>query len=328
MVAGLWDAALGKVPDQWKIMAAPALVFWAGAFLAWASSGRSRLSEVTAWLNGQSTIVHIATGLAAVTLLAVSFLVTRRLTAPVLRILEGYWPAWLASVAARRRRKFLELKMADNDAWLKLMREWESRAHGQQANLDTEQRAEQAEIAAQIRAELAKLEQRRRHRPVLDGELLPTRLGNILRAAETRPNHRYGLDAVVIWPRLWLVLPDLVRSELTGSRAALDASVSVVVWGAGFLAFTPWAWWATPVGLSVSMAAILWWAPTKAEVFAELVESAYDLYRWEVYRYLCWPLPIAPADEPSSGRALTQYLTRGSDQPKPKFTHDTVSEED
>jgi len=35
--------------------------------------------------------------------------------------------------------------------------------------------------------------------------LLPTSLGNVLRAAEDRAGARYGLDAVVVWPRLYSI---------------------------------------------------------------------------------------------------------------------------
>ena len=157
------------------------------------------------------------------------------------------------------------------------------------------------------------------HRPVRNDEMLPTRVGNILRAAETRPVHRYGLDAVVVWPRLWLVLPGAVRQELTSARASLDASVAAAIWGAAFVAFTPWAWWAAPVGVVTAAAVILWWLPTRAEVFADLVESTFDLYRSALYQQLRWPLPDTPAAEQQIGRALTKYLVRGSDKSYPTF---------
>ncbi|MEX5258304.1 hypothetical protein, partial [Kocuria arenosa] len=54
--------------------------------------------------------------------------------------------------------------------------------------------------------------------------------------------------------------------------------------------------------------------------FADLVETAYDLYRGRLYQQLRWPLPTTPAEEHDHGKALTQYLVRGSDQPHPRFT--------
>jgi hypothetical protein len=57
----------------------------------------------------------------------------------------------------------------------------------------------------------ARLDSRRRRRPSDPNRLLPTQIGSILRAAETRPADRYGLDAVVVWPS---------RSAMTGQHRA------------------------------------------------------------------------------------------------------------
>ncbi|MPZ82153.1 MAG: hypothetical protein GEV28_17850 [Actinophytocola sp.] len=45
--------------------------------------------------------------------------------------------------------------------------------------------------------------------------LMPTRLGNVLRAAEDYPhsNDRYGMDSAFFWPRLYSVLPDSFRAS-------------------------------------------------------------------------------------------------------------------
>jgi hypothetical protein len=149
---------------------------------------------------------------------------------------------------------------------------------------------------------------------------MPTRTGNILRAAETRPADKYGLEAVIVWPRLWLVMPDVTRQELGTARASLDASVAAVVWGVLFCGFTPLAWWALPVGVAVAVAAVVWWVPGRAEVFADLVEAAYDLHRSTLYQQLRWPLPANPHQEHQSGQQVTKHLWRGSNETTPEFT--------
>ncbi len=233
MLSQFWDSVAGKLADRWAGVAAPAVVFWAGGILAWAfaGSGWSGLSHVASWLDRRTVLAQIAAALAALVVVAASAIVVQGVTTPVLRLLEGYWPDWMAWCTERRLRGVLRRKSADDADWQRLQGE-----------------TEQGEPTRRQRAALAQLENRRRHRPVLDSELLPTRVGNILRAAETRPFRRYGLEAVVVWPRLWLVLPDLARQELTGARASLDASVAAAVWGIGFVAFTPLAWWAAPRG--------------------------------------------------------------------------------
>jgi hypothetical protein len=308
MSGSFWDAVTGKLAERWASMSAPAVVFWAGGVLAWvyAGSGWSRLPTITRWLNHQTGASQIAALLGALVVVAASALIVQRLTTPFLRLFEGYWPGYLHGLTVRRREHALRHKRADETAWRQLKRDTDG----------TEPTADQ-------RAKLARLENRRRRRPVRDSEMLPTRIGNILRAAETRPFHRYGLDAVIVWPRLWLVLPDASRQELTAARSSLDNSVAAVIWGVGFLSFTSLAWWAAPVGIAVAVSALVWWVPARAEVFADLIEGAYDLYRGSLYQQLRWPLPDNPAAEHDTGAKLTEYLLRGSDKPDPTFTTPT-----
>lgn len=315
MLDKFWEAVAGKLADRWAGVAAPSLLFWAGGVLAWvfAGAGWSRLVEITTWLGGQNLIAQIAVVTGTLTIVVASGLLVHRLTNPVLRLLEGYWPRCLRALTTFWLNRVCERRRADDEA-------------RQQLSAETDGK-ERKDLSASQLAEGARLEDLRRRRPLLTGEMLPTRVGNILRAAETRPYHRYGLDAVSLWPRMWLVLPDLARQELTGARASLDTSVAAMIWGLGFLLFTPLAWWTVPVGIAVAAAAVLWWIPARAEVFADLVEAAFDLYRNALYTQLRWPLPATPAEEVRSGLELTEYLVLGSDECFPKFTPSKSSSE-
>jgi hypothetical protein len=142
----------------------------------------------------------------------------------------------------------------------------------------------------------------------------------LLRAAERRPADKYGLDAVIVWPHLWLLLPDTTQTELHAARASLDAAAADAIWGVLFCVFAPLAWVAIPVGLTVAVAAIALIVPARAQVFGDLVEAAYDLHRTLVYRQLRWPLPANPSEERDMGTALTNYLRRGSDASTLVFT--------
>jgi hypothetical protein len=127
-----------------------------------------------------------------------------------------------------------------------------------------------------------------------------------------RPKDKYGLDSVIVWPRLWLLLPGSARDELTAARAALDSSVAAVLWG---LLFCVFAWW-TPLaliaGLGVAISSAVFWVPSRAETFGELMESSFDLYRFALYEQMRWPLPENPDDERKDGESLTQYIWRGT----------------
>ena len=58
--------------------------------------------------------------------------------------------------------------------------------------------------------------------PLSRKEVRATRLGNILRALEMYPNERYGADAVLVWPRLYPLLPDAMVTGIGQSREALE----------------------------------------------------------------------------------------------------------
>ena len=134
------------------------------------------------------------------------------------------------------------------------------------------------------------------------------------------PADKYGLDPVSLWPHLWLLMPDTARQELAGARDALDASVSAVVWSLLFIAFAVWSPWAVAAGLGVAALTLVVWVPARAATFAALVETAFDLYRQDLYARLRWPLPATPHDERGEGRRVTTYLLRGSDASTPVFT--------
>ena len=307
MSATFWDGISERLAERWASVSIPALTFWLGGLFAWmlAHHGADALEPTAAWIGKQSAVVQAAVLLAVLLAVAATGLVVGRLTAPALAMLEGYW--WPGPLQALRRwltERVTERAVDADDSFQTLA----GPVLGGTAT------AEQREDYARVDHILRRLP--------TGSRLLPTRTGNTLRAAETRPIDKYGLDAVALWPHLWLLLPEVTRSELAAARRSLDTAVGACVWGVLFIAFTPLTWWALPLGLAIAAAAAWVWVPARAEVFADLVEAAFDLHRGALYRQLRWPLPVNPAEEPASGRRLTQYLIRGLSGTTPTFTED------
>jgi hypothetical protein len=301
-----WEGVGGKLADRWTAVSVPALVFWFGGLLAWAHSrgGLHHLTTLTSWLDRQTTPTQVAVLLGVLLGVAASGVIVQQLATPVLRLLEGYWPNWLSPLRRWLIARVQRRGAADDTAWQQLVSVILPPA---------------TPTAEQLSA-FARLDQRRRRRPNTANRYLPTRIGNILRAAETWPTDKYGLDAVIVWPRLWLVLPDSTRQELLAARAALDSAVAAAAWGLLFCVFTPWTALVLPIGVVVAAVAVTLWVPARAEVFGDLVEAAYDLHRIDLYQQLRWPPPTNPQMEHSHGNQLTTYLWRGSDDPSPVFT--------
>ncbi|MFE2131372.1 hypothetical protein [Streptomyces amritsarensis] len=120
-------------------------------------------------------------------------------------------------------------------------------------------------------------------------DLMPTRLGNALKAAELYPRLRYGIDAALVWPRLHPLLPDTFLATLGAARTGLTAllasaflSVVLAVGGAGYLwavdaptrLFLLCLWGGGLAGWLCYRGALL-----RAVAYGQHLRVAFDLYR-------------------------------------------------
>ncbi|MFG2055334.1 hypothetical protein ACGFI9_15045 [Micromonospora sp. NPDC048930] len=105
----------------------------------------------------------------------------------------------------------------------------------------------------------------------------PTWIGDRLHAADVRVHRSYGLDLAAVWPRLWLVLPDEVRAELTAVQDRCAAAARLAGWGVLYVVLGAFWWPALVVGLAILLTA-RYRSRLGVAVYAELVESAVDLY--------------------------------------------------
>jgi hypothetical protein len=279
----------------------PAVAFWGGGLGAWifGNGGGDALARIETFVAERSPAVQTALLIGVVLAVAASAVLVSRFDLAVLRSLEGYWPKWAKPLSGVRVR-----------AWRRKLD-----AAGEQVQSLARKGLEN--LTPEERAQFVASDTLRKGSPA-SSDLLPTRLGNVLRAAERRPWKKYRLDPVVTWPRLWLVLPDTTKQELTRARGTLDLSARASLWGALFVVWTVWAWWAAPVGLAVI---VLGYRSSlvAGETYAQLVEAAFDVHRPALYRALQWPRPTTPLEERRLGEALTKYLWRGSDAAWPVF---------
>jgi hypothetical protein len=164
-------------------------------------------------------------------------------------------------------------------------------------------------------ADLARTRALLQHSPEEDEYGMPTRLGDILRAAELRPQTKYGLDAVACWYALWLALPADTKAELVRARTALDSAARGWLWGALFAVWTPWTWWAAPIALVVITVMYYGGILPAATIFGELMVSAFDVHRFRLYDSLYLPRPTSPAAERGTdGPRVTRQLRGGLDE--------------
>lgn len=133
------------------------------------------------------------------------------------------------------------------------------------------------------------------------------------RACHVRVAKTYGLDLAAAWPRLWLLVPDTVRSELSGARDTFNASARLTAWAVFNLVLEAWWWSALPITLVTRTAAILKGRLATGNL-ADLIESAIDLHGSE----LGVPLGLPGGLTPATGTQLaTRMLNSGGIPPHP-----------
>ena len=113
----------------------------------------------------------------------------------------------------------------------------------------------------------------------------PTWIGDRLHAADFRVYRSYAIDLATVWPRLWLVLPEATRGELSAVQDRCSSAARLTGWGVLYLLLGVFWWPALIVGAVVLLAA-RHRARRAVGVYAELVEAAVDLYGRELATHL------------------------------------------
>lgn len=287
MLSALFDKVTGLFDRRFTLtLLLPTLAVCAGGgALAATMAGWHAAS---AWWSGLDAARQVALGVAAAAGVVVLAILIGSQVVAMTRLLEGYWP-WPADVTAGRLGR------------------WRQRRRMARATRSPS-------ALSDLRGYL--------EFPEDESQLMPTRLGNALRAAESYPGSqaRWGLDAVFWWPRLYLVLPDSARAQVDDARAGLDQLVVLAMLSAGF-GVAALVLLAAGLNLAVALSCgggglLLSWASyraavTSAAVFGDLVRSCYDLYRGDLLSHLGWPMPPTLPDERKLWGVLTKQLYRG-----------------
>ncbi|MDX8142308.1 hypothetical protein SK854_09305 [Lentzea sp. BCCO 10_0061] len=257
--------------------------------LVWAGAPGPRLDFGAAW----RTAGKIGVGEAFVLVLAVTLLslLVQPLQLALVRLLEGAWPRFTAGP----------------------FRWWQRKRRARLARSAEVSSEEPAEVQRAGQAAVL-LRQRFPH----DEHLVrPTALGNVLTAMEDQAGRAYGLDAVVVWPRLYPVLGEQVRAVVADRRDSMDlaARLSVTlgltaVVSAALLHRAGW-WLLVALGLLVAARLAYRGCVQAALAYGEAVETAFDLHRFDLYRALHLPLPDDVEAEKQDNRRLSAFWRQG-----------------
>lgn len=326
MTAKVMESFGGKLAEQWvATLLTPAFIFWLGGFLT--AIQRLGLNTLVTQYTAYPEPLQIAILVGALCIVAASAFVIQRFDTPIIRFLEGYWHPWLqpvrqACIAHYRQHKqaliqqsqtlrTLEAQQKDRFQALKTIIETQGATSLIPSEQDEYRQLNERFLTATHQETLAQVRLALHNLPT-DTDLMPTRLGNILRTAERRPLKKYGLDAIICWSRLWLLLPEAAKKDLQDARTDLNNATRLWLWSILFLVWAVFgAWWAVPLGILSALFAYYTWAIAAATTYGDLIEASFDLHRQLLYQALGWKKPDDPNEERRVGQQLTDYLWRG-----------------
>jgi len=225
----------------------------------------------------------------------------------IVQFLEGYWGASQAALAIRTQRilyyqKLCErLERAQNSA-SEVLNSWKDAGVKATAHSRAPFNSQYSE---------AKRVRDTAFPPLLD-QIMPTRLGNILRRAEIQAGSQYGMNALQSVPHLLMIAPEKHASYVNDQRTLLDLAVrmtflSAVATGTAVLFLWPYGPW---VLVTLFPYAITYLSYRGAVVAARHYGSALSLLinldRFRLYEELHLQLPATTEDE----RDLNERMAR------------------
>lgn len=274
-----------KLADRWAaLLAVPGLLYIAAVTVAAVLGQGHALSypdlsrQITAW--AASPAVKSAGG--AVLIIGA--------------ILAGSVVAGLAAAAGGR---FVEIlwTLPGNRAPARWLAHWRRRRSSRQKAI-----ADTSANPAAVRRAIGRAD-----RICLIEASSPTWIGDRLRACHVRVSKTYGLDLNAAWPRLWLIVPDAVRTELGAARDAFSGAARLTSWAFLYLVLGIWWWPAVPVAIIIGIAAVSK-GRLAAGNLADLIESAVDLHGVELAGQL--GEQVTGSVSPAAGARLTTRMRK------------------
>jgi hypothetical protein len=152
-------------------------------------------------------------------------------------------------------------------------------------------------------------------------DVLPTRLGNVMRAAELYPLYRYDAELILVWPRLRQVLPQESIRDVEEARGTLEFLLVLSLWFSSFALLAPCisglAGGSAPVALTCfalggggAYASYLSGVAAATE-YGENLRSLFDTHRLTLLQQLRLPLPTSHDVERERWRDLAAFIGRG-----------------
>lgn len=118
----------------------------------------------------------------------------------------------------------------------------------------------------------------------------PTWIGDRWQSTLTRIHRAHGLDITIAWPRLWTVLPDNLRTDITAAHTAYNTTSALASWAILYL-LPALHWWPAAFITLITIATSLIRARAATTTLCLLIETAADLHTQTLVEKLNPPCP-------------------------------------
>ncbi len=170
------------------------------------------------------------------------------------------------------------------------------------------------------------------HYPETFGQVLPTKVGNVIRSFEAYPYRQYRIRAITVWPRLVGKIEPGYAAQIDEAKSSFDfmlnssllcgifalvLAVVRIAFPAGLAMREALAFFLTKVALFLLLAWVFYLAAIpRAHAWGMLVKGSFDLFRRDLLTALGFKLPRSLMEERGLWQRISEQLI---------FSHLTVA---
>lgn len=312
----------------------PCLIFWGLlGVIGIVGSGWDPLKILQTW-NQQDGVLKTLEIIGFIAIVVFSATVVTSQAGNILRFYEGYWKFPLSQKLFGIGKAWHQQQLQDLDVKSR-MQKYAQQMQSLGAELSTSQDVNRQQLLQRkqerFKADIQKLQKSqfalqeknyREYPPIHElDQVMPTRVGNVLKSAERYPNTRYNIDAVLIWSRLYHSFPDRFVQIITEARTTLDFALAISALS-GLFSLISGIWlivMKAPGWLFLLCfwggALVAWLAYRSAigsaAAYAEQVRAAFDLYRHELVKQLHLKPAQTPDEEIKQWREIRELFYGG-----------------
>jgi hypothetical protein len=262
------------------------------------------------WSHAFLSLAHLGvSGVILLTFLGVGLgLFIHPVQFAIVQFFEGYWGTWHISQGIRYRRivhyqRLCQKLNRDVSCAKEKLDAWEK------ARLGTTY-----SMRARVSSRLDESDRVRSMFPADLNEVMPTRLGNVLRRAESQAGSQYGIDALQAVPHLLLIAPPNHVDYVNDQRTQLDLAVrmtfiSVVAAVTAIIFLWPDGAWVLIALIPYALAYFSYrGSVVAAGHYGYALETLINLNRFTLYQQFHVKLPDSTDDELDMNATLVDLL--------------------